>query len=213
MTILNGRNTLLKNRINQHLYKLTGNDIDYYSRLKQNDLIELKTVLADINNVFTFKLTISAAKWICKYFNLGKEDKIKILKNVDKASPNSKGFDIDIKEPFKIIAEVKCVSPIKNGPKFGVAQHDSIMEDIHKLIYGKGNLVDTTNFFKFLFIIDLGDRSDKAIRQLIKETKGTTPKANKYNELKSDKILLLKDNMNINDLDTKKVYLKKLKID
>ena len=53
MSLYIGRNTDLMNRLNDHLKKLTGLDKDYFSRLSQNDLLDLKTVLADINNLLT----------------------------------------------------------------------------------------------------------------------------------------------------------------
>ncbi len=62
MTLYDGRHTDLKNKINKHLKKLTGLDLDFYSAMPQSDLIEFKTVLADINNVLTFRTTI-AAEW------------------------------------------------------------------------------------------------------------------------------------------------------
>lgn len=213
MTNYEGRYTDLKNRVNKHFQKLTGQDVDFFSKLKQRDLIELKTVFADINNILTFKMTIAAATWICKYFNLDKISENKIFQRVDNTKPNTKGFDVFITEPYRIIAEVKCISPVNDGGIFGAAQHDSIMDDVHKLFYGKGNISDTTKFFKFLFLIDLGGRTDQAIAQLIKKTKGTSIKANKYNDLKNDKVILLNDTMSISDLDIKKVYLKTLKVE
>src|SRR2546430_1835494 len=105
-----GRHSDLKNRINSHLKKLTGQDIDFFSKLKQNDLIELKTVLADINNVLTFKMTIASGKWLSKYFNFEKNVAKATMASIDKIKPNSKGYDIHITTPFKIIAEVKCMS-------------------------------------------------------------------------------------------------------
>lgn len=207
-----GRQTELKNRINKHLGKLTGNDIDFFSSMEQSDLMELKTVLADINNVLTLKMTIAAANWICEYFNFDHVVKTRILENVDSAKPNSKGFDIHINEHHKILAEVKCVSPINNGEVFGVAQHDSILNDVYKLIYGKDTFTDTREFLKFLFLIDLGERTDRAIVQLIKETKGTSEIANKFNALKKEIIELLDDNSSFEELDVTKVYIKKLQV-
>ncbi|MBS1669550.1 MAG: hypothetical protein JST58_19415 [Bacteroidetes bacterium] len=206
-----GRIRDLKNRVNQHLKKLTGQEIDYFSKMKQGDLVELKTVLADINNVLTLQMTFAAAKWISKYFSIDQTVENKILQKVDNTKPNTKGFDIHITEPYRIIAEVKCISPVNDGGIFGTAQHDSIMNDFHNLFHGKGNLLDTTNYFKFLFLIDLGDRTDQAITKLIKVTKGTTPIANKFNYLKKDKIFILTDDIALDKLDSKKLYLKKIK--
>jgi hypothetical protein len=207
-----GRQADLKNRINKHLGKLTGNYIDFFSSMEQSDLMELKTVLADINNVLTLKMTIAAAGWICEYFNFDNAVKNKILEDVDSAKPNSKGFDIHIDDHYKILGEVKCVSPINNGAVFGVAQHDSILNDVYKLIYGKDTFTDRKKFLKFLFLIDLGERTDKAIVQLIKETKGTSILANKFNALKKGKIELLNDNLSFEGLDFEKVYIKKLQV-
>jgi hypothetical protein len=206
-----GRHANLKNRVNKHLTKLTGQEIDFFSKLKQSDFIELKTALADINNVLTFNMTIAAANWICEYFKIDIISKEQIIQIADDTKPNTKGFDIHIDEP-KIIAEVKCISPVNSGDKFGAAQHDSIMNDVHKLIYGKGKLTDTTMYYKFLFLVDLGDRTDKAISQLLNVTKGTSDIANKFNPLKRDDLVLLKEDI-INKLDLGKVYIKKLKMD
>jgi len=208
-----GRHTDLKNRVNIHLGKLTGKEIDFFSSMKQSDFMELKTVLADINNVLTLKMTIAAAGWLCEYFNLDKFTKSKISDIVDGTKPNSKGFDICILEPYKILAEVKCLSPINNGNQFGVAQHDSIMNDAHKLLYGKDTFKQTNDYLKFIFLIDLGDRTNKAISQLLKETKGTSPTALKYNSIKKDKIEILNGEFLFNQLTTEKVYIKKLIVD
>ena len=65
-----GRYNSLKKRLNNHLKKLTGIEKDYFSDLNQNDLLELKSVLYDINNVLTLKVTLSAADWICDFFKV-----------------------------------------------------------------------------------------------------------------------------------------------
>ena len=133
MTHYDGRHTDLKNRINKHLKKLTkqDQDFDFYSAMTQADLIELKTVLADINNVLTFKTTITAANWLCNLFGVDTETTKNILKIVDQIKPNTKGFDIHISEPYKIIAEVKCISPVNNGGKFGGAQWNKSSRRLH----------------------------------------------------------------------------------
>lgn len=67
------------------------------------------------------------------------------------------------------------------------------MNDVDKLAYGKGSFQDTKEFFKFLFLIDLGDRTNTAIAQLIKETSGKSPTAKKFNELKRNDFVILHD--------------------
>lgn len=211
MTHYDGRHIDLKNRINQHFKKLTGQDFDYYANMTQHDLIELKTVLSDVNNVLTFKTTLSAANWLSKYFKLDIKSKKNIIETVDQAKPNTKGFDILISEPYKIIAEVKCISPVNNGGKFGAAQSNSILEDFQKLKNGKGSLLDTSKYYKFLFLLDLGHRTDQAITQLLRISKGTSDRPLRANRYKiKESISLLKDTDEIKDLGFDKVYLKKI---
>lgn len=176
MIFYEGRNSDLKKRVNNHLKKLTGKDIDFYSRMNQSDLIELKTVLADINNVLTFRTTIAATNWLCDFFRIDMVSQSAILQVIDETKPNTKGFDIFIKKPHKIIAEVKCISPVNNGEKFGAAQWNAILDDCCKLKNGKGNLNDTSKYYKFIFLLDLGTRTDEAIKKLLKSSKGTSDK-------------------------------------
>ena len=73
-----GRNIDLKRRINCHLTKLTGVEEEYFSKMTNSDLIELKTMLADIHNVLTFKMTIAAAHWLCYFFHISLKIKNKL---------------------------------------------------------------------------------------------------------------------------------------
>ena len=209
-----GRENDLKNRLNTHLQKLTGNKQDFYSNLSQSDLIELKTVLADINNVLTLKTTIHATYWLCKYFHLTDECKKGILSNIDSNKPNANGFDIHIQCPKKIIAEVKCIVPINNGDIFGAAQRDAILDDAIKLKNGKGKLSDTSDYFKFLFLIDLDSNTDRAISKLLQKSKGTSNLSSRANRHKiKEHIELLDDSIAYNALTIDKIYIKKMKID
>lgn len=165
------RSKELKNKLNTHLSKLTGVNKDFYSKLTKDDVIGLKTVLADIHNVLTLRTTNASAKWICKYFKMSLADQKTILSKIDKISPNSSGFDIIIHEPYKIIGEVKCIAPVKNGDKFGAAQKNAILDDFGKLLNGKKALKNTKDYYKFLFLIDLGARSYIALEKLLIEAK------------------------------------------
>jgi len=171
-----GRQADLQMRINKHLVKLTGSDIDFYSKLTQNDLVELKTVLSDIHNVLTLQLTIFAVNWLCDFFKIDSPSKSLLLDSVNRTKPNAKGYDIQLMHPYKIIAEVKCISPVNNGSRFGAAQSDSILDDLNKLKKGKRDF-DPSDYYKFLFITELGNRTIKAINQLLKPSKGTSPVA------------------------------------
>jgi vesicle coat complex subunit len=208
-----GRNIDLRNRINKHLGKLTGLDDDFYSRLSQSDLIELKTVYADINNLLTLKMTNTAAKWLCNYFKLSSDEKKNILHDVDQISPNAKGFDIHFTNPLKVIAEVKCISPVNKGNRFGAAQRNAILDDLNKLNDGKKSVIDTSRYIKILFLMDMGDRSTQAILQLMKESKIRikTPMRIKRNDIK--KYLQLLTDKSPVKLNYKTIYIKALKID
>lgn len=207
-----GRYNSLKKRLNNHLKKLTGIEKDYFSDLNQNDLLELKSVLYDINNVLTLKVTLSAADWICDFFKVSNSEKKEILEKIDNTKPNANGFDINIKSPKKIIAEVKCIIPINNGNKYGGAQWNSILDDAYKLKNGKRELTDTSDYYKFLFLIDIGERTDQAISSLLKESKPTSDKLlrTKRHEIKKH-IILHSDNQAKLRLD--KIYFKTIKID
>ena len=121
-----GRSIDIKNKINKHLTNLTGIDKDFYSTLSNKNLMELKSVLADINNVLTLKMTISAINWICSYFMFSETEKNEIIKATNEIKPNTNGFDIHISQAIKIVAEVKCISPVNNSDKFGAAQRAAI---------------------------------------------------------------------------------------
>jgi hypothetical protein len=211
MTNYEGRQQDLKTKLNRHLTKLTGQEKDYYQALSQADLAELKTVLSDINNVFTLKLTLTATEWICKNFGLNKKVKTEILKKIDSVKPNTNGYDIVIDEP-KIVAEVKCVFPSNNGDKYLAAQRNGILNDAIKLINGKKQLSDTSNYYKFLFVINVGQRTDLALNTLLKLSKGTSDKDIRKNRHEIKPNIELLNNKKISELSLDKVYLKTLEI-
>jgi hypothetical protein len=213
MNLFEGRRLYLKNKLNRHLRKLTGHNIDFFSKLTQADIIELKTVLADINNFLTFQPTISAVKWIFKYFKIDAKTRREIIVKIDNTKPNSKGFDIHIPSPYNIIAEVKCTSPVNNGGKFGAAQWNSILDDVIKLRNGRNTILEISRYYKFLFLADLGDRTDQAISHLLKISRGTSNKDLRRSRHDVKKHLYLFDSsLKLNDLKCRKIYLKTIKL-
>jgi hypothetical protein len=209
MTNYEGRQQDLKTKLNKHLTKLTGQEKDYYQELSQTDLAELKTVLSDINNVFTLKLTLTATEWICKNFKLDKKAKTELFKKIDAVKPNTNGFDIIIDEP-KIVAEVKCVFPSNNGDKYLAAQRNGILDDAIKLINGKKQLPDTSDFYKFLFVINVGQRTDYALNTLLKLSVGKSDNDIRKNRHKIKEIIELLNDNDVSKLKNDKVYLKTL---
>jgi hypothetical protein len=207
-----GRQKDLAEKLNSHLTKLTGVKKDYYSKLSQEDLAELKTVLSDINNVFTLRLTLTATEWLCKAFKITNKVKAEIIKEIDSVKPNTNGFDIKI-DKYKIVAEVKCVFPSNNSDKYLAAQRNGILDDAIKLINGKRQLLDTSDYYKFLFIINVGQRTNEAIKTLLKPSKGTSDKPmRKYRHEIKNSIVLFEE-QTLQHLAKDKVYLKTLYFD
>ncbi|MDL2311924.1 hypothetical protein LJC68_03490 [Bacteroidales bacterium OttesenSCG-928-B11] len=212
MTNYEGRQKDLGAKLNSYLTKLTGQEKDYYNALSQEDLAELKTVLSDINNVFTLRLTLTATKWLCKTFKIDNKTKNDIIKEIDSVKPNTNGFDIKI-DKQKIVAEVKCVFPSNNSNEYLAAQRNGILDDAIKLINGKKQLSDTSDYHKFLFVINVGHRTDKAVRALLKPSKGTSDNDIRKNRHKIKEQIELLGNNSIEKFGKDKVYLKTLKLD
>lgn len=209
-----GRNKTIKDKLNQHLSKLTGIEADYYSNLKNENILELKTVLSDIHNLLTLKLTIASAKWVCEFFEIGDVEFKKIVDKVDATKPNQSGFDLLIHKPIKLVAEVKCTSPINNGSKFGVAQRNSILDDIQKLKSGKRELSDTSEYLKFMFIIDLGDRSSDAITNILKKANIRIETEVRLNRnIARETAIVFNENIQQSDLNLNNVYIKVIKLE
>ena len=206
------RNEELKIKFNSHFQLLTGTETDFYSALKNEDILELKTVLSDINNLLTYKLTLIAGKWIGDYFSLSKEYKETILENIDAIKPNAQGFDIVINEPIKIIAEVKCNVPVKGGSKFGAMQTKKLIEDVQKLLNGKRQILDTSKYLKFLFVINIGNRSEEALNNLTQKTKIRKENEERLNRNIARENMIIINNELSSELKFDKVYLKILEL-
>ena len=154
------------------------NTKDIESNLTLYRLIELKSILSDINNIMTLISTRSIATKILSILSLNNEDRERILNVIDNQKPNSNGFDIRIDFPIKILVEVKCNSLIHNK-KFGAAQINAILDDARKLrlessrnIKVRKSIQDTKDYIKIIAIVNFGNKSDKdLISQLLRETK------------------------------------------
>jgi len=207
-----GRQQDLGRKLNNHLTKLTGQSDDYYSKLSQEDLAELKSVLSDINNVFTLRLTLTATEWLCKTFNIDEKTKSQIIKEIDSVKPNTNGFDIK-PDKQKIVAEIKCVFPSNNKDKFLAAQRNGILDDAIKLINGKKQLSDTSGYYKFLFVINVGQRTNDAVQTLLKPSTGTSDNPIRKGRHEIKKKIELLDKQTTSQLTKDKVYLKTLNFD
>lgn len=203
----------LKEKLNSFLNNLTKSEKDYYNTFNQSQLLDLKMALSDINNVLTLKTTLAFSNWIADYFNLSNDEHNKLVQEVNRTKPNTNGFDIQIPKR-KIIAEIKCIIPINEGFYYGAAQRNSILDDAIKLIKGKRKLPNTTKYIKLIGLIDLDEKTDKAIEKLIKPAKNIRTET----QLRLDrhdivhKLKLIDSSTRLSELTTDYVYLKKIKI-
>ena len=154
------------------------NTEDIESNFTLDKLIELKSILSDINNIMTLISTRSIATKLSDILSLKNEDREQIFNAIDNQKPNTNGFDIRIDSPVKILVEVKCNSLIHNK-KFGAAQINAILEDARKLrlessrhIKASKSIQDTKDYIKIIAIVNFGNRSDEDLTsQLLRETK------------------------------------------
>jgi hypothetical protein len=135
---LYNREVFLRDRLNAFLTRELGlPTADYYGSLSVEALLSLKSVLADINNVFTLKVSLDFVDWLAGCFKLPDEDALRIRESVLATKPSTNGFDIHIPSPIKAVAEVKCNVPINKGNKYGSAQRTGIEKDVTALLQGK----------------------------------------------------------------------------
>lgn len=207
-----GRQEHLSKKLNNFLKKITGIEKDFYETLSQEDLFELKTVLSDINNFLTLQLTLTATDWLCTAFKITDNEKAEIINEIDSVKPNTNGFDIKINN-HKIVAEVKCVVPSSNGNKYLAAQQNGILDDAIKLKNGRNQQSEISEYFKFIFVLNVNNRTNYAINSLLKPSKGNSdnPLRKNRHSIKKDISLLSEDS--IEHLSKEKVYLKILSLE
>ena len=79
-----------------------------------------------------------------------------ITSQVKAAKPNDNGYDIELNNPIKLIAEVKVNIPINNGTRYGGSHKNGITKDINSLFNGKtkSDINSTTDYYKFMVFLD-----------------------------------------------------------
>lgn len=141
---------------------------DYYSRLDLDGFLGLKTVLSDINNILTLKVALAFTDWITAHLGLSKASIDKINSQILGTKPNANGYDIELTDPVKLIAEVKCNIPINGGNVYGSAQKNGIAKDINGLINGKNkSSINPYDYLKFMVFLDKPEIR-KATRHFVK---------------------------------------------
>ena len=172
MSTIYNREKVLQSRLNtfiQERFDLPKED--YYSRLNQNSLGELKSVLNDINSIFTLRVSLAFVNWLGQTVGLsaGACEAIKSL--VLQKSPHANGYDVEISNPIRVIAEVKCNIPINRGDKYGSQQVSGIQKDINSLMSGKTkSQMKPDECLKFLVLLDTPEIRD-ATQRIVKKIK------------------------------------------
>lgn len=131
-------------------------DMDYYSRFDLKELLSLKSVLSDINNALTMRLTLGFIDWIGKALTLDESAISAARRDVLTTKPNTNGYDVHYKTSPAFIAEVKCNVPINGGRIYGSAQKNGIISDIEALLHGKSKAAPVEpGSLKFMVFLDL----------------------------------------------------------
>lgn len=195
MTEIYNRESHLQNRLNLFLESELGlPSADYYAQLDINGFLGLKSVLSDINNIFTLKVSLAFAEWVTKHLEINAEAERQIITQILETKPNANGYDIEVTEPVKIIAEVKCNIPINGGNVYGSAQKNGIAKDIDALINGKSkSLISPSEYLKFMVFLDMPEIRD-ATEYFVKNMKN-----------EKERISYLGDDLKAKD--TSKVYI------
>jgi len=156
MSELYNREKHLQSRLNnfiKHGFDLP--ELDYYSKLELDGFLKLKSTLSDINNIITLKVSLAFSHWISKKFELSEKSDRELCSQILRTKPNANGFDLELIEPIKVVAEVKCNVPINGGDVYGSAQRNGIAKDIDSLVNGKSKSpINSKDCFKFMVFLD-----------------------------------------------------------
>jgi hypothetical protein len=195
MVVAYNRENELRNKLNSFFIEEFSlpND-DYYAKLNLDRFLHLKSILSSINNIFTLKVSLAFVKWTTKHLSLKQKIKELMISNILSTKPNANGYDIELSEPVKLIAEVKCNIPINKGKVYGSAQQNGIKKDIASLISGKTkSQINPRDYLKFMVFLDLPEIRDA--------TKNLVDNIGEYRE----QITYAENEVEIKD--TEKVYI------
>ena len=204
-----GRLKTLNDKIDNSLGVITGNYTNFTEKFTAKNYLRLKSTLSDINNVLTLKLTFAFIDFLGEKFNFSQETVKDLKYKVDKVGPNTKGFDIEFNEPIKILAEIKCID--SEIGKFSAIQKKNLFIDAYKLKY-KESLIDKSDFYKFLVVLDCGNGTDKSIKSFLNyKSVKLNDERNRRMKVLSD-IAFLNNKFDFKDLNKDKIYIIKQKL-
>lgn len=184
----------MENRIYNRTRELIENYIDFIKVLHNtpieanvsiDNLLKLKSVLSDVNNVMTLLTTRSVAEQLTKELQMNPDVREKVFQYIDGRKPNTNGFDIQISTtdeiqisaPAGILVEVKCNSLV-HGKKLSADQINAILEDARKLRLEalrckkvSQNIPDTKNYIKIVALVNFSSKpNEDLISQITRET-------------------------------------------
>lgn len=158
----------LRSKFNQFFEQLGIEDL--YSKLTNEQLIDLKKLLSCINNIITLRATDEFVLRLHRDGFITSAEKNDIWEAVHAQHANTNGFDVKYDGKKKIIAEVKCNIPV-NGTSFGAAQEEGILDDIDHLLHGKAkaNIQDISAYYKFMVILNC-KHAEESMDKIINKT-------------------------------------------
>lgn len=162
------RESDLRGQFNQFFEQLGISDL--YSKLSNNQLIDLKKLLSCINNMITLRATDTFVLKLYQDGFIDSKEKTEILGKVHDQHANANGFDVQYVGSKKIIAEVKCNIPV-NETSFGAAQEKGIVKDIDHLLNGKEKAknINVHEFYKFMVILNC-EHAQESMDKIIQKT-------------------------------------------
>lgn len=198
----------LMDKLNPLIGKLgcNSNDID------TEHLICLKEVGSLADNILTVKTTEKFVENLKTDGIITDKQRDDIRIKISKTSPNANGYDVQYDGKPKIIAEVKCNTPV-NADSFGAKQIEGITKDINNLFNGKGKVIKTNNkyyedYYKF-FVVMICGSIEKLTREKIRDCMDNI--IDPINASRNEGKILYYDGKN--DLTTDNVYVVFVSID
>ena len=164
---------MLAEQFNDFVNRVAKTDgIDYYGRMSTAEFVELKNVLSNINNIITLRITHAFAEWLHLHGVVDNAQFAAICAGIEGTNANANGYDVQFEgrvgRTHGIVAEVKCNIPVKPD-RFGAAQLSNLKKDVEGLLHGKAKAkgLDTTNYLKFLVLLDDDGRVRPAAEHFI----------------------------------------------
>lgn len=125
-----------------------------YQNLSFCDVLTLKQMLSQFNNIATGRLSLAFVAWLQNINFIGSNQASNMVKQIWNSNPNANGYDIAYAGTRNIVAEVKCNVPMRIG-KLGSNKKVNIDQDIYNLLNGKkSGQVVPTNYYKFMVMLD-----------------------------------------------------------